>query len=282
MNQLLVEFLRRHSRVFVLTGAGVSTASGIPAYRDASGAWKHSRPMDYRDFVGDHQARQRYWSRSYLGWQRFRQARPNAAHRALARLESSGRVAHTVTQNVDGLHQAAGSRELTELHGSLANVVCLDCGDISPRLAMQERLLQANPALAEMSAEMAPDGDAWLDGFDTRSVSVPDCESCGGMLKPTVVFFGETLMPGSAERCNRSLANSDAMLIVGSSLMVYSGFRLVRDAARAGLPIFLLNRGKTRADDLISQRLAADCGPALAEAADSLVADTSGTRPAAV
>lgn len=282
MSQSLVEFLQRHRRLFVLTGAGVSTASGIPDYRDASGAWKHKQPMEYRDFVGQHRARQRYWARSYLGWQRFRQARPNAAHHALARLESSGRLAHTVTQNVDGLHRAAGSRELTELHGSLANVVCLGCGGVSPREHMQERLLQANPVLGELSAEMAPDGDAWLEDFDTGSVEVPACETCGGVLKPTVVFFGETLVPGSAERCNRFLASSDAMLIVGSSLMVYSGFRLVRDAARAGLPIFLLNRGKTRADDLISMRLEADCGPALTDAVGSLALEKSETRPAAV
>ena len=279
MTQLLIEFLQRHERLFVLTGAGISTASGIPDYRDTDGAWKHRQPMEYRDFVGHHRSRQRYWARSYIGWQRFREARPNAAHEALARLEAMGRVNHLVTQNVDGLHQAAGSRSLTELHGSLADVICLDCRETSPRDRMQSRLLQFNPVLDGLTAELAPDGDAWLDEFETSTIDVPACESCGGVLKPTVVFFGETLQPGSAERCNQALANSDAMLVVGSSLMVYSGFRLVRDAARSGLPVFLLNRGKTRADDLISLRLDGDCGTALTAALECLYSGVSAGGP---
>ena len=270
MIRTLVDFLQQYQRLLALTGAGVSTGSGIPDYRDTSGAWKQRRPMEYREFVDQHQARQRYWARSFVGWQRFRLARPGAAHLALARLETMGKLAHTVTQNVDGLHLAAGSRRLTELHGSLARVVCLDCGTTQPRARMQQRLQAVNPVLAGLSAPIAPDGDAWLDDLDTRSIVVPACDQCGGVLKPTVVFFGETLMPGSADRCNRALDDADALLIVGTSLMVFSGYRLVRDAVRAGRPVFLLNRGKTRADDLITMRLDADCGPALARAVDSL------------
>jgi NAD-dependent SIR2 family protein deacetylase len=157
----LIDFFSEHESIFVLTGAGVSTASGIPDYRDEKGAWKHSKPMEYRDFVATHEARQRYWARS---------AQPNPAHVALARLEHQGRLVHTVTQNVDGLHQRAGSRRLTELHGSLDSVECLGCGAIIPRATMQQQLLAANPVLAYLSARVAPDGDADLDGYDETEV----------------------------------------------------------------------------------------------------------------
>jgi hypothetical protein len=166
----LIDFFSEHESIFVLTGAGVSTASGIPDYRDEKGAWKHSKPMEYRDFVATHEARQRYWARSFIGWQRFQNAQPNPAHVALARLEHQGRLVHTVTQNVDGLHQRAGSRRLTELHGSLDSVECLGCGAIIPRATMQQQLLAANPVLAYLSARVAPDGDADLDGYDETEV----------------------------------------------------------------------------------------------------------------
>jgi NAD-dependent SIR2 family protein deacetylase len=262
----LKEFFARHQRIFVLTGAGISTASGIPDYRDESGEWKHQKPMDYRDFVNSHQARQRYWSRSFIGWQRFWQANPNPAHAALARLEQQGRLIRTVTQNVDGLHQRAGSRLVTELHGSLAEVECLDCATLIPRASLQQRLLAGNPLLAHLSAQLAPDGDAVLQDYDENDLHVPDCKACGGMLKPAVVFFGETVPPARVESCYDALRQADAMLIVGSSLMVYSGFRFVRAASQAGLPIAAINRGKTRADELIGLKLETDCATALNEA----------------
>jgi NAD-dependent SIR2 family protein deacetylase len=264
MSSRLTEFFRRHRQVFVLTGAGISTASGIPDYRDEQGRWKHRKPMEYRDFVEHHHSRQRYWARSFIGWQRFRRARPNLAHQALARLEALGRLAHTVTQNVDGLHQSAGSRRLTELHGSLAEVACLACGSAIPRESMQRRLLDANPLLAQLSARAAPDGDALLEAFDESDVFVPSCKNCGGILKPGVVFFGESVPAGRVDECYDALRKADAMLVVGSSLMVFSGFRFVREAARLGMPVAALNRGRTRADESLAFKLETDCADALA------------------
>lgn len=263
MMTTLVDFITRHERLFVLTGAGVSTASGIPDYRDEKGEWKHQKPMEYRDFVSSHRARQRYWARSFIGWQRFQQARPNPAHAALARLEQQGRLLRTVTQNVDGLHQRAGSKRVTELHGSLASVECLGCGSVIPRATLQQRLLAGNPVLAHLSAQLAPDGDAVLGGYDETEVRVPDCKNCGGILKPTVVFFGETVPAARVESCFEDLRQADAMLVVGSSLMVYSGFRFARAAAQVGLPIAAINRGKTRADELLELKLETDCATAL-------------------
>ena len=263
MFDTLADFVSRHQNIFVLTGAGISTASGIPDYRDENGDWKHQRPMEYRDFIGSERARQRYWARSFIGWQRFQRARPNPAHLALASLERQGRLVQTVTQNVDGLHQRAGSDCVTELHGSLAGVECLDCGALTTRAQLQRRLHDANPLLAWQSARPAPDGDAVLQDFDESEVVVPACKSCGGTLKPGVVFFGESVPVSRVEFCHETLAAADAMLVVGSSLMVYSGFRFVREAARQGLPIAAINRGKTRADDLLTLKIDGDCGAAL-------------------
>jgi len=263
MSLLLTEFIAAHERIFVLTGAGVSTASGIPDYRDDSGDWKHQRPMEYGEFVERHESRQRYWARSFIGWQRFRHARPNQAHLALARLEQLDRLTCTVTQNVDGLHQRAGSRRVTELHGSLASVVCLACGAAIERAAMQQQLLERNPSLAGLSASSAPDGDAYLDDFDESGIDVPGCTSCGGIMKPQVVFFGENVPAARVEHCFNALENADAMLVVGSSLMVYSGFRFVRAAQRAGIPIAAINLGKTRADELLTLKVRLDCATAL-------------------
>lgn len=282
MSSQLVDFLLTHRNILVLTGAGVSTASGIPDYRDESGDWKHRPPMEYREFVSQFAARQRYWARSFVGWQRFRQAQPNAAHRALARLENLDKLSQVITQNVDGLHQAAGSRRVIELHGSLESVVCLDCGHREPRPRFQNRLHEANPELSHLDAHSAPDGDARLEDYDTRSVDVPGCESCGGVVKPGVVFFGETLVPGSMQACNTALAGSDGLLVLGTSLMVFSGFRLVRDAVAAGLPVLLINQGKTRADELIDLRLRGDCGSLLSAALETLAPDAPNRDPVAM
>jgi len=263
MSSLLTDFIAAHERIFVLTGAGVSTASGIPDYRDHSGNWKHQQPMEYREFVERHDARQRYWTRSFVGWQRFRHARPNQAHQALARLEQLNRLTHTVTQNVDGLHQRAGSRQVTELHGSLATVGCLACGTAIERLSMQQQLGERNPLLADLSAQIAPDGDAYLNDFDASQIDVPDCASCGGVLKPQVVFFGENVPAERVEQCFNALSSADAMLVVGSSLMVYSGFRFVRAAQRANIPIAAINLGKTRGDELLTLKVRLDCATAL-------------------
>jgi len=267
MSVTLADFISRHRRLFVLAGAGLSTASGIPDYRDERGEWKHSKPMDFRDFVARHEARQRYWARSCIGWPRFQRARPNAAHHGLARLEALERVQVTVTQNVDGLERRAGCREVIQLHGSLDDVVCLDCEAESPREAMQHRLLAANPELALLSASARPDGDADL-AFDSASIRVPECRACGGVLKPRVVFFGEAVPVARVAACYRALGDADAVLVLGSSLMVYSGFRFVREAVRVGLPVAAVNLGATRADDLLDLKLVEDCGSALAAALD--------------
>jgi NAD-dependent SIR2 family protein deacetylase len=263
MSSLLTEFIAGHERIFVLTGAGVSTASGIPDYRDDSGNWKHQQPMEYREFVERHEARQRYWTRSFICWQRFRHARPNQAHQALARLEQLNRLTRTVTQNVDGLHQRAGSRQVTELHGSLATVSCLGCGAAIERVSMQQQLGERNPVLADLSAQIAPDGDAYLNDFDASGIDIPSCTSCGGILKPQVVFFGENVPAPRVEECFDALSGADAMLVVGSSLMVYSGFRFVRAAQRADIPIAAINLGKTRADELLTLKIRLDCATAL-------------------
>ena len=270
METRLDQYLADHHRLFVLTGAGISTASGIPDYRDLDGAWKHRKPMEYRDFVATHAARQRYWTRSFFGWQRFGQAQPNTAHYALARLESLGRLAITVTQNVDGLQQRAGSRDVIDLHGTLANVECLACGLSQARAEMQRQLQARNPWLTSLGGELAPDGDAYLPDADSARLDVPACADCGGVLKPSVVFFGESVPKARVQQCRDALASSDALLVVGSSLMVFSGFRFVREASERGIPVVAINRGRTRADDLLRHKFELDCGDALTQALRSL------------
>lgn len=259
----LEDFIAAHRRLFVLTGAGCSTGSGIPDYRDEQGAWKRTPPVTYQAFVGDGITRRRYWARSLVGWPRIAQAQPNAAHRALAALEAQGRCSQLLTQNVDGLHQAAGSRAVIDLHGRLDAVVCLGCGASSSRADVQRRLAEANPAWAGLAAGAAPDGDADLEDRDFATFQVPACDACGGMLKPDVVFFGENVPRARVDAAMAGLAQADAMLVVGSSLMVYSGLRFVHAAVRAQIPVAAVNLGRTRADDLLRFRMAAPCADAL-------------------
>jgi NAD-dependent SIR2 family protein deacetylase len=259
----LEDFVAAHRRLFVLTGAGCSTASGIPDYRDEQGAWKRTPPVTYQAFVGDTAVRQRYWARSLLGWPRIADARPNGAHRALAALEAQGRSELLLTQNVDGLHQAAGSTSVIDLHGRLDGVVCLACGALSARSRLQDRLAQANAEWLDLEADTAPDGDADLEGRDFSLFQVPSCEACGGLLKPDVVFFGENVPRARVETAMTHLRYADAMLVVGSSLMVYSGLRFVHAAVRAGLPVAAVSLGRTRADELLQFRVAAPCAEAL-------------------
>ncbi len=277
----LREFLERHERLFVLTGAGCSTASGIPDYRDADGEWKRGRPIMLLDFLADEHARKRYWARSLVGWRRMHAARPNAAHRALAALEAQGRVTLLVTQNVDGLHQAAGSRNIVDLHGRVDVVRCLQCGKELPRERVQGELVARNPRFAALDAAQAPDGDAVLDGIDFAAFEVPVCALCGGLLKPDVVFFGESVPGERVQRAFAAVERADAMLVVGSSLMVYSGYRFVQAMAALGRPIAAVNLGHTRADDLFALKVTARCADAL-EYAVSLSARTLlGGQPAA-
>ena len=255
----LRDFLDRHPRIAVLTGAGISTLSGIPDYRDENGNWKHAKPMQFAEFKGTLGGRQRYWARSFAGWRRMSSAAPNAAHRALTSLEAAGRITQTITQNVDGLHSRAGSRSVIDLHGRLDRVVCIDCGWEQARRAWQTELEQRNPAWNHAVRAVRPDGDAIPVDDDVSGFRVPDCPACGGIVKPDVVFFGENV---PAERVRLSLAAidaADALLVIGSSLMVYSGLRFPRYAGKTGKPVAILNRGRTRADELASLRLKADC-----------------------
>jgi len=260
----LREFIARHRRLCVLTGAGCSTASGIPDYRDENGDWKRAQPVTFQAFVGAAQTRRRYWARSLVGWRRFGHARPNDAHRALARPGKLGRTEMLVTQNVDGLHQSAGSSAVIDLHGRFDQVRCLGCERRSARQELQERLLEINPAWAQLDAREAPDGDADLEGRDFSSFDVPACEHCGGLLKPDVVFFGESVPRDRVATAMEAVQRADSMLVIGSSLMVYSGYRFVHAAFRAGKPIAAVNLGRTRADSLLSLKVNQACGPALA------------------
>jgi NAD-dependent SIR2 family protein deacetylase len=260
----LSEFIERHSRLFVLTGAGCSTDSGIPDYRDENGDWKRARPVMFQAFVGDLNTRRRYWARSLVGWRRFGHARPNDAHRALARLERQGRTEVLVTQNVDGLHQSAGSAAVIDLHGRMDQVRCLGCERRSDRERLQRRLLELNPHWTRLDARDAPDGDADLDGLDFSGFEIPDCEDCGGLLKPDVVFFGESVPRDRVAAALQAVHRADAMLIIGSSLMVYSGYRFVQAASQAGKPIAAVNLGRTRADALLALKVNQPCVAALA------------------
>jgi NAD-dependent SIR2 family protein deacetylase len=261
--QALSEFIKRHSRLFVLTGAGCSTDSGIPDYRDAAGEWKRAQPVQFKAFMEEPLTRKRYWARSLVGWRRFGRARPNETHLALAALELKGCVELLVTQNVDGLHGTAGSRAVVDLHGRLDTVRCMDCEARSDREEMQQELLRRNPRWSCLDAHDAPDGDADLQGLDFSSFDVPDCRRCGGLLKPDVVFYGESVPRERVERAMLGVRNADAMLVVGSSLMVYSGYRFAREAAAHGKPICAVNLGRTRADDLLSLKVTQSCSEAL-------------------
>lgn len=259
----LAAWLAPRRSVAVITGAGVSTASGIPDYRDRDGRWKRQTPIQHNDFVRHAATRQRYWARSYLGWKHFGAARPNATHRALAELERRGIVRSVITQNVDGLHERAGSQHVIDLHGRLDRVACLDCGTAITRDALQERLAAANPDWSARIERIAPDGDADLREADYAQFNVCDCEVCGGTLKPGVVFYGGTLEQTVRERALRTALAADAVLIVGSSLMVWSAFRLVRAAADQGTPVAAVNEGRTRADDRLDLKVEAESGAAL-------------------
>ncbi|MFC0590979.1 NAD-dependent protein deacetylase [Ottowia pentelensis] len=267
----LAAFARRHPRLLVLTGAGCSTDSGIPDYRDAQGQWKRAPPMTYQAFTGDAHARQRYWARSLIGWRVMSAARPGPAHRALARLEAAGHVELLLTQNVDGLHGAAGSRRVIDLHGRIDTVVCLARQARLPRADWQALLHTRNPGWQRHQAATAPDGDADLDGLDFSTFEVPDCPRCGtGLLKPDVVFFGESVPRPRVDAAFAALQRADALLVAGSSLMVYSGYRFAQAAATAGKPIAAINLGRTRADELLALKLEQPVGAALQALAEAL------------
>jgi NAD-dependent SIR2 family protein deacetylase len=250
-------------RLVVLTGAGCSTESGIPDYRAHDGRWKRRPPVRYHDFVRQEGVRRRYWARGFAGWPAFARARPNAGHVALAWLETLGILHHVITQNVDGLHQSAGNRRVIDLHGRLDRVVCLQCGSIVSREDVQRRLRRLNPHWFFSPRRIAPDGDADLAAESSAAFHPPPCERCRGVLKPDVVFFGEAVPVHRVRNAFDRLGEADALLVAGSSLMVWSGFRFAREAARRGVPIAIINEGRTRADELAAVKIDARCGEAL-------------------
>ncbi|MDR6947099.1 NAD-dependent SIR2 family protein deacetylase [Pseudomonas sp. 2957] len=247
-------------KFLILTGAGISTPSGIPDYRDSDGVRRGRQPMMYQEFLAAPESRRRYWARAMLGWPRVRQARPNAAHEALATLQQRGRISDLITQNVDTLHDQAGTQDVIELHGSLHRVLCLDCGQRSERDAIQQQMEAQNPYLSGVDAVQAPDGDTLLDPAFEARFQVPQCPHCAGeRMKPDVVFFGENVAQPTAARALAAAENAAGLLVVGSSLMAYSAFRLCRVIAERGKPLMAINLGKTRADDLLDLKIEGSC-----------------------
>ena len=262
--------LARGRRLAVLAGAGLSTESGIPDYRGPETRHVERRPVQYDDFVRDPAARQRYWGRASRGWARMTAARPNAGHRALARLEAAGRLTGVVTQNVDGLHQAAGARRVVELHGGLDRVVCLGCQRRWSRAEVQRQIAWQNPgwlAVAVPTGRVAPDGDAEID---VAAFDPPACPACGGVLKPDVVFFGESVPKPRVAAAAEIVRQADVLLVVGSSLTVYSGYRFVRQAEKEGTPVAIVTLGETRGHRHAAVALDARLGDVLPALADAL------------
>lgn len=266
----LAAWLRGHRDIVAISGAGISTASGIPDYRDDDGQWKRGDPMTHQAFVTSDAKRRRYWARSFAGWQHVTAAQPNAAHRALAALQQDGPVTGVITQNVDRLHQRAGSHNVVDLHGRLDAVICLACATRYRRQWLQRRLAAMNPDWEGKAVHITPDGDAEIAGANESAFRYPDCPYCGGMLKPDVVFFGGAVPAVRRERAEAQLVDADGVLVVGSSLMVWSSYRLVRSAAQHQRPVVAVNNGRTRADDLLDFKLTGDVGTILSAVREQL------------
>jgi len=263
----LTDLLAASRSIFVLTGAGCSTESGIPDYRSPGGSWNRHRPVQYGEFVRLPERRRRYWARSFIGWRRFASARPNETHAWVARLERSGRMVGLVTQNVDELHSRAGSSKLVELHGSNHRVICLDCRMTWPREEHQTLLSGLNPGWGEAASLIAPDGDAPIDEERESLFEVADCPFCGGIAKPDVVFFGESVPRDRVDRAMSWLAQADLLLVLGSSLQVWSGFRFARAAHQEGVPVVSVNIGPNRADEFLTLKVEERCSKLLGELA---------------
>ncbi|MDH6115165.1 NAD-dependent SIR2 family protein deacetylase [Kitasatospora sp. MAP12-15] len=256
--------------VAVLSGAGLSTESGIPDYRGATGSRRRGTPMTYQEFVASEAGRRRYWARSHVGWQAIVRAEPNAGHRAVEELRRSGRVSAVITQNVDGLHRAAGTLDAVELHGGLDRVICLDCRRTSTREALDRRLHALNGAFRDTGSPVNPDGDVELPAALVDTFRIAPCEVCGGILKPDVVFFGENVPKSRVQQCYDLVDAARALLVLGSSLTVLSGLRFVRHAAQAGKPVAIVNQGATRGDSYATAKVALPLGAALSTLAEQL------------
>lgn len=262
----LQDFILHSKKLFVLTGAGISTESGIPDYRSEGVglyATSRNRPVQYADFLKSAEIRQRYWARNYVGWPRFSSFQPNDSHKILSKWEHAGKVHWLVTQNVDTLHYKARSMQVTELHGSAHQTICLSCHRKFLRTEMQERIKNLNPSWHAHSLQIAPDGDVSLSQEQVQGFKVPECTSCGGILKPEIVFFGDNVPRSTVDLVNSKLDESDSVLVIGSSLEVYSGYRIATRAHKHGIPLAILNIGKTRADGLAQLKISARCGEML-------------------
>ncbi|XP_076615045.1 NAD-dependent protein lipoamidase sirtuin-4, mitochondrial [Chaetodon auriga] len=264
--ELLQDFVSRARRLFVITGAGLSTESGIPDYRsEGVGLYARTdrRPMQHVEFIRSAKSRQRYWARNFVGWPQFSSHQPNSAHKVLQRWEEGGKLHWLVTQNVDALHSKAGHRGLTELHGCAHRVMCLGCGGITARKELQTRFVALNPDWSAQAGGVAPDGDVFIEDEQVLHFRVPSCEDCGGILKPEVTFFGDTVNKATVQFVHDRLAESDAVLVVGSSLQVYSGYRFLLAASDRKMPVAILNIGTTRADHLAELKVSSRCGEVL-------------------
>jgi len=267
----LSAILESHAPWVALTGAGISSASGIPTYRDHTGTWLGSQPIQHDEFISEPVKRQRYWSRSALGWPRVGAAQPNASHTALVKLEQAGMLTGVITQNVDRLHQRAGSQRVIDLHGRLDQVKCLDCGHITTREAIQN-WIEAHNALPNTSAlKLRPDGDADLPGHYVSDFRIPQCQQCGGVVMPEVVFFGGAVPRPIVDECYQMIDASEGMLVIGSSLSVYSGLRFCRYAVDQGRPLIILNKGQTRADDFCTRKFSDTPFALMAQCADAFL-----------
>jgi len=264
---------KRH--IWILSGAGISAPSGIPTYRDRYGQWKAANPIQHNDFIQQEASRQRYWARSTIGFAMTHLAKPNEAHKAVTRLQNIGLTSQIITQNVDRLHSTAGAENVIDLHGRLDQVICLDCGLTSKRADFQPRLVELNPDLTAYAAKLLPDGDAQVDDYDMSQIKIPACESCGGTIMPDVVFFGGAVPKPRVEAAFESLTKADCILVIGSSLTVYSGFRFPRWAHKNGLPLYAINQGEMRGAELFDLILQESCEAALPIIADGLDCATS-------
>lgn len=267
----LISVIRERPKLFVISGAGISTASGIPDYRDRDAAWKRGQPIMHQAFIESEAVRQRYWARSLVGWRFFRSAQPNLCHRALYGLELAGYIEQLVTQNVDGLHQQSGSTRVIDLHGRIDTISCLGCRDDQPRSEFQSRLEQKNPDFAGLAAAVAPDGDADLETADFSEFVIPSCRLCGGSYMPKVVFYGGSVPRSRIARAYTHLSRSDAVLVLGSSLMTFSAYQFCREAMQRQVPVLAINQGRTRHDGSYLLKLELDCGAVLARVASELI-----------
>lgn len=267
----LITSLEGKRKIWILSGAGISAASGIPTYRDHHGNWQAGNPIQHNEFINKESSRKRYWARSMVGWKITDRALPNAAHKAVTRLQQHSLVSKIVTQNVDRLHSNSGAQDVIDLHGRIDQIICLDCLQKTRRAEYQPRLIEYNPDLDNYASRILPDGDAHIDNFDSERVNIPPCENCGGILMPDVIFFGGIVPKERVQKAFDSLSSADCLLVVGSSLKVFSGFRFPRWAHQNKLPLYAINQGQMRGKEMFDLIVPESCEQVLPEIVDKLV-----------